>query len=124
MSEECSDYVDIMTLWPKIVRGGTLNFSLTTHSIKRLSERKLRRYKKEGVSVISNTIMNVLRDGKYKVLADKVLVWTRSYTLVCTLDRHRKLVVKTVLSTRGLEGKVRNLLHGGRRVKWKSIIPS
>ena len=119
MSEECTDYYDCRVEAFKLFKpGSTVRVEVTRHAAKRLLQRRPREYKKVNQRVIEDIVRNVVRGGLYKAFTDKVVVWTRKYVLICTVDRGPKLVVKTVLTSKALREEVRRALErGGRRLE-------
>ena len=123
MSEECTDYYDCRVEASKLFRPkSTIRVEVTKHAVTRLLERRPRDYKKLDPKVIEDVVRNVVRDGFYKAFSDKIIVWTKKYVLICTIDRGPKLIVKTVLTYRTLEEKVKKLIEkGGRRLEGLTV---
>jgi len=119
--EESTDYVDCYALFRKLLRNGKLNVIITKHAIERLRERRLDYSWREDKEQLIDIIRNILRSGKYKVLVDRIIVWTKRYVLICTLNKLEELVVLTILSKHNLSEKFTQKLKGGIYVKWRSI---
>ena len=119
MSEECTDYYDCRVELERLLRPGSIvHVELSRHAVERLLERRPRDYRKLDVKVLEDVVRNVVRDGLYKAYSDKVVVWTKRYVLICTVDRGPRLVVKTVIGRHALGDRLRELLsRGGRRAE-------
>lgn len=83
---------------------------LTRHAVQRLLERRPREYKKLSPSTLVDVVRNVVRDALYLATLDKVVVATRKYALICTMQGGG-LVVKTVMDARGLSPRLKALIQ-------------
>lgn len=119
--EESSDYIDCYALFRRLVKRGELTAVITKHAIERLRERRLDYPWRERKDQLIDIIRNILRSGKYKILVNRVIIWTRRYTLICALNESGELVILTVISRRDLSEKLVQKLKGGFHVKWKNI---
>jgi len=121
MSEECSDYVDCRIMLEKLASKGVIDVIVTKHATMRLLERKPRSFKKVNVRVLADTIRNVIRDGYYKGSGDNLIVRTKSYVLICSIDVLGRIIVKTVMSKTSLSDRFKHPLRGYRRIFWKTV---
>ncbi|OYT52546.1 MAG: hypothetical protein B6U76_09690 [Desulfurococcales archaeon ex4484_217_2] len=121
MAEECSDFVDCREIFKQLVRERRISVYLSKHALERIVERRYWGFKGAKKEVIVDIIKNVFRDGEFKVFADNIIVWTKNYVLICSINREFNIVVKTVITRATLKKELQEKLKKGIRVKWKQI---
>ena len=94
MAEECSDFVDCREIFKQLAREKRISVYLSKHALERIVERRYWGFKGAKKEVIVDIIKNVFRDGEFKVFADKIIVWTKNYVLICSISREFNIVVK------------------------------
>jgi len=121
MAEECSDFVDCREVFKQLAREKKITVYLSKHALERIVERRYWGFKGAKKEVIVDIIKNVFRDGEFKVFADKIIVWTKNYVLICSVNREFNIVVKTVITRATLKKELQEKLRKGIRVKWEQI---
>ncbi len=94
-----------------------LSVILTKHAFERLFERF---EKRPDLRVISNVVESVLRDGLVIYGKRDIKVITSNYTFCCVFD-NEKLVIKTVIRTKEIRDKLRNILKFAKKSDWRNI---
>jgi len=121
MSEECCDFVDCRVAFKYLAKEGKVNIHLSKHAIERFIERRRWGFKGVSKEVIVNIVRNVFRDGEFKTFTDKVIVWTKNYVLICSIDKNSNVIVKTVITRSTLKKELEERLKKGIKVRWKQI---
>lgn len=121
MSEECCDFVDCRIAFKNLAKEGKVNIHLSKHAIERLIERRHWGFKGVSREAIVNIVRNVFRDGEFKAFTDKVVVWTKNYVLICSINKNSNVIVKTVITRLTLKKELEEKLKKGIKVRWKHI---